>query len=165
MLNTSISIKTPKGTYARIAPRSSYAMRGMIIGGGVVDSDYRGEIKILVYNYSDDDIDFAEGERIDQLILECCKTPPTIQVHDLDKTKRQDRCFGSTSSQCKNDKANPLCEGCPNCDDSTSSAAPYDYYVAPHPSYIDDCEYIEYQPRRATTQQEENINYEVRREA
>ncbi|KAG6503391.1 hypothetical protein ZIOFF_035703 [Zingiber officinale] len=133
-----IILKTPKGTYARIAPISSYAMRGMIIGGGVVDSDYRGEIKILVYNYSDDDMDFAEGERIAQLILECCKTPPTIQVHDLDKTKRQDRGFGSTSGQCKNDKENPLCEGCPNCDDSTSSAAPYDYYVAPHPSYIDD---------------------------
>ncbi|KAG6497875.1 hypothetical protein ZIOFF_045781 [Zingiber officinale] len=165
MLNTGISIKTPKGTYARITPRSSYAMRGMIIGGGVVDSYYRGEIKILVYNYSDDDMDFAEGEHIAQLILECCKTPPTIQVHDLDKTKRQDRGFGSTSSQCKDDKANPLCEGCPNCDDSTSSAASYDYYVAPHPSYIDDREYIEYQPQRATTQQEENINYEVRREA
>ncbi|KAG6478812.1 hypothetical protein ZIOFF_062256 [Zingiber officinale] len=52
-----------------------------------------------------------EGERIAQLILECCKTSPTIQVHDLGKTKRQDRGFGSTSSQCKDDKANPLCEG------------------------------------------------------
>ncbi|KAG6527694.1 hypothetical protein ZIOFF_009820 [Zingiber officinale] len=86
MLNTGISIKVPRGTYARIAPRSSYAMKGMIIGG-VIDPDYRGEIKILVYNYSDDDIDFAEGESIAQIILECYKTPPIIQVHDLDKTK------------------------------------------------------------------------------
>ncbi|KAG6493295.1 hypothetical protein ZIOFF_048274 [Zingiber officinale] len=87
MLNTDNNIKVPKGTYERIAPRSSYAMRGMIIGGGVVDPDYRGEIKILVYNYFDDDMDFTEGETIAQLILECCKTSPIIQVHDLDKTK------------------------------------------------------------------------------
>ncbi|KAG6514803.1 hypothetical protein ZIOFF_025176 [Zingiber officinale] len=148
MLNTGISIK---GTYARIAPRSSYAMRGMIIGGGVVDPDYRGEIKILIYNYSDDDMDFAEGESIAQLILECCKTPPIIQVHDLDKTKRHDKGFGSTSQRypCTSERANPLCDGCPNCDDGEGSATPYKYYVAPHPDYIDDREYIEYQPPKS----------------
>ncbi|KAG6521641.1 hypothetical protein ZIOFF_018766 [Zingiber officinale] len=42
LLSTRISIKTPEGTYARIAPRSSYAMKGIIIGAGVIDSDYRG---------------------------------------------------------------------------------------------------------------------------
>ncbi|KAG6537061.1 hypothetical protein ZIOFF_002139 [Zingiber officinale] len=41
LLSTGISIKTPEGTYARIAPRSSYAIKGIIIGAGVVDSDYR----------------------------------------------------------------------------------------------------------------------------
>ncbi|KAG6536468.1 hypothetical protein ZIOFF_001524 [Zingiber officinale] len=148
MLNTGISIKVPKGTYARIAPRSSYAMRGMIIGGGVLDPDYRGEIKIFVYNYSDDDMDFAKGEKIAQFILECYRTPPIIQVHGFDKTKRQDKSFGSTSQQypCTINRANPLCDGCPNCDDGTESATPYEYYVAPHPDYIDDREYIEYQP-------------------
>ncbi|KAG6485760.1 hypothetical protein ZIOFF_054325 [Zingiber officinale] len=151
MLNTSISIKLPKGTYARIAPRSNYAMRGMTIGGGVVDPDYRGEIKILVYNYSDDEMNFAEGESIAQLILECCKTPPIIQVHDLDKIKRQDKSFGSTSQQypCTSEKANPLSDGCPNCNDGEESAAPYDYYVTPHPDYIDEREYIEYQPPKS----------------
>ncbi|KAG6479115.1 hypothetical protein ZIOFF_062575 [Zingiber officinale] len=150
MLNTGISIKVPKGTYARVAARSSYAMRGMIIGG-VIDPDYRGEIKIFVYNYSDDDMDFAEGENIGQLILECFKTPPIIQVHDLDKTKRQYKGFGSTSQQypCTSRRANPLCRGCPNCDDDEESAAPYEYYVAPHPNYIDDREYIEYQPPKS----------------
>ncbi|KAG6489919.1 hypothetical protein ZIOFF_051200 [Zingiber officinale] len=95
-----------------------------------------------------------EGECIAQLILECCKTPPTIQVHDLDKTKRQAKGFGSTSHQypCSIDKANPRCEGCPNCDDSTESTTPFDYYVTPHPSYIDDREYIEYQPPEAEMQ-------------
>ncbi|KAG6480393.1 hypothetical protein ZIOFF_063893 [Zingiber officinale] len=41
LLSTGISIKTPEGTYARIAPRSSYAMKGIIIGAGVIDSNYR----------------------------------------------------------------------------------------------------------------------------
>ncbi|KAG6532501.1 hypothetical protein ZIOFF_006347 [Zingiber officinale] len=52
LLSTGISIKTPEGTYARIAPRSSYAMKGIIIGTDVIDSDYRGEVKILYENWT-----------------------------------------------------------------------------------------------------------------
>ncbi|KAG6490092.1 hypothetical protein ZIOFF_051374 [Zingiber officinale] len=43
LLSTGISIKTPEGTYARIAPLSSYAMKGIIVGAGVIDSDYRAD--------------------------------------------------------------------------------------------------------------------------
>ncbi|XP_042384145.1 cyclic nucleotide-gated ion channel 1-like isoform X1 [Zingiber officinale] len=48
LLTTGICIQIPKGTYARIAPRSSAALRGLIIMRGVIDEDYRGEIVILV---------------------------------------------------------------------------------------------------------------------
>ncbi|KAG6483912.1 hypothetical protein ZIOFF_060698 [Zingiber officinale] len=47
LLTTGICIQVPEGLYARIAPRSSAALRGIIIMGGVIDTDYKGEIKIL----------------------------------------------------------------------------------------------------------------------
>ncbi|KAG6537844.1 hypothetical protein ZIOFF_002946 [Zingiber officinale] len=75
LLSIGISIKTPFGTYARIAPRSSYATKDIIIGVGVVNSDYRGEVKILVHNFSNDTLSLKTGECIAQIILECCKTP------------------------------------------------------------------------------------------
>ncbi|KAG6476317.1 hypothetical protein ZIOFF_065556 [Zingiber officinale] len=97
LLSTGISIKTPEGTYARIAPRSSYAMKGIIIGADVIDSDYRGEVKILVHNFSNDTLSFKTGECIAQIILECCKTPMIMPVRELDNTSRGHKGFGSTS--------------------------------------------------------------------
>ncbi|XP_042473512.1 uncharacterized protein LOC122055897 [Zingiber officinale] len=88
LLSTGVSIKVPEGTYARIAPRSSYAIQGIIIGAGVIDSDYRGEVKILAHNFSDNTLFFKAGEYIAQIILECCKTPMVMPVLELDMTSR-----------------------------------------------------------------------------
>ncbi|KAG6508932.1 hypothetical protein ZIOFF_034314 [Zingiber officinale] len=62
MMATGICIQVPKGTYARIAPRSSAALRGLMIMRGVIDSDYRGELKIIVYNTTDSDIFLDQQE-------------------------------------------------------------------------------------------------------
>ena len=60
----------PPGTYARIAPRSGLAIRNFIdVGAGVVDSDYRGEIKVILFNHSAEDFAVQAGDRIAQLIL------------------------------------------------------------------------------------------------
>ncbi|XP_042416862.1 uncharacterized protein LOC122005748 isoform X1 [Zingiber officinale] len=101
LLSTGISIKTPVGTYARIAPRSSYATKGIIIGAAVIDSDYRGEVKILVHNFSNDTLSLKTGECIAQIILECCKTPMIMPVRELDNTSRGHKGFGSTSLSIK----------------------------------------------------------------
>ena len=52
-VDTGLAVSLPPGTYARIAPRSRLAIRNVIdVGAGVVDSDYRAEIKVILFNYS-----------------------------------------------------------------------------------------------------------------
>ena len=95
-VNTGVSVAIPPGYYGRIAPRSGLAAKhGIIIGGGVIDEDYRGELKVLMsclfgmYNVS-------RGERIAQLILEKITTPELEIVDSLDDTDRGSDGFGST---------------------------------------------------------------------
>ena len=53
------------GNYGRIAPRSGLAAKNpMDVGAGVIDSDYRGEVKVLLFNFSEIDFKIAEGDRI-----------------------------------------------------------------------------------------------------
>ena len=60
------------GYYLRVAPRSGLACKGIDIGAGVVDADYRGEIKVLVINNSDKVFDVDQTIRIAQIIPERC---------------------------------------------------------------------------------------------
>ena len=85
--------------YARIAPRSSIAYKLMTdIGAGVIDKDYRGELKILIFNHSNSTIIFKTGDKIAQLILEKAIIPPVCIVDVLDNTERGAGGFGSTGS-------------------------------------------------------------------
>jgi len=87
----------PSGHYGRIAPRSGLAYKSMIdIGAGVIDSDYRGEVKVLMINSSNVEFQVTKGMRIAQLILERASTPDIIEVGSLDETERSNGGFGST---------------------------------------------------------------------
>jgi len=66
----------PDDTYLRIAPRSSLAVKGIDVGAGVVDSDYRGKVKVLVINTTDEVYQVCVHDRIAQLIPEAL-TPNT----------------------------------------------------------------------------------------
>lgn len=58
-------------TDGRIAPRSGLAAKHFIdTGAGVIDADYRGEVKVLLFNHSDVDFPVKEGDRVAQLVLE-----------------------------------------------------------------------------------------------
>jgi dUTP pyrophosphatase len=71
LVDTDISIAVPAGTYGRIAPRSGLASKHSIdTGAGVIDADYRGPVKVLLFNFSDVDFKIAVHERIAQLIVE-----------------------------------------------------------------------------------------------
>lgn len=71
LVDTDISIAVPVGTYGRVAPRSGLASKHSIdVGAGVIDADYRGPVKVLLFNLSDNDFDVAVGERVAQLIIE-----------------------------------------------------------------------------------------------
>jgi dUTP pyrophosphatase len=94
---TDLSISCPIGTYGRIAPRSSLACKYHIdVGAGVIDSDYRGPVDIVLFNHSGTDFNIKEGDRIAQLILEKIKVIQIIEVSELDKTGRGSGGFGST---------------------------------------------------------------------
>ncbi|KAG6513952.1 hypothetical protein ZIOFF_024289 [Zingiber officinale] len=134
LLTTGICIQVPEGLYARIAPRSSAALQGIIIMGGVIDSDYRGEVKILAFNTTNNDIYLNKHECIAQLILEYIATPPVREVETLQQTTRGNQGFGSTTIQvCSKHKANPQCIGCYYCCSDEEYAQEYDFYVAKDP--------------------------------
>ena len=75
----------PPDTYARIAARSGLAIRNFInVGVGVVDSDYWGEIKVVLLYHSAEDFAIQAGDRIAQLSLERIKTPQVKKVAALE---------------------------------------------------------------------------------
>ena len=96
---TGISITPPKGTYGRIAPRSGMAVKYQIaVNAGVIDSDYTGEIKVVLANMSDQDYRIQKGDRIAQLITEKIVESDCYQVPKLEKTDRGRQGFGSTGT-------------------------------------------------------------------
>jgi dUTP pyrophosphatase len=84
--------------YMRVAPRSGLSVKKSIdIGAGVIDPDYRGEIKVCVINNGDEDFVFDRDTRIAQLILTPYRQATTIaRVDNLDDTERGSNGFGST---------------------------------------------------------------------
>ncbi|XP_077233598.1 deoxyuridine 5'-triphosphate nucleotidohydrolase-like [Tasmannia lanceolata] len=97
LVPTDLSIGIPKGTYARIAPRSGLAWKNSIdVGAGVIDADYRGPVGVILFNHSDIDFEVKPGDRIAQLIIERIMTPQVLEVDDLDSTVRGVGGFGST---------------------------------------------------------------------
>lgn len=96
LVNTGIRIKLLEGTYGRIAPRSGLSCKGINVGAGVIDMDYTGLVKVLLFNHSKDDLVVKVGDRIAQLIIEMIKTPKVIVVDTLPETERGDKGFGST---------------------------------------------------------------------
>ena len=100
LIPTGIAIKVPDGTYGRVAPRSGLSVKcGLDVGAGVIDSDYRGEVKVLMFNHGNDAYTVRPGDRIAQLICEVITTPAVVPVDDLaavSSTARGDGGFGST---------------------------------------------------------------------
>ena len=91
-------MEVPKGIYLRIAARSSLALRGMCIEGGVIDNDYRGEIIFLMRNTTSKKIKIKETQRVAQAIFEQAKTPCLILTDKLTQTTRAAGSFGSTGN-------------------------------------------------------------------
>ncbi|KAI4869257.1 dUTP diphosphatase [Hypoxylon rubiginosum] len=97
LVETDISVAVPAGTYGRVAPRSGLAVKHFIdTGAGVVDADYRGPVKVLLFNHGDADFAVAEGDRVAQLVVERIYTPEVVEVQELDESVRGAGGFGST---------------------------------------------------------------------
>jgi len=97
LVMTDIVIAVPEGYYGRIAPRSGLAWKNHIdVGAGVIDSDYRGNVGVVLFNHAEVDFKVTQGDRIAQLLLEKIITPEVKEVLEIDTTERGAGGFGST---------------------------------------------------------------------
>jgi len=96
LVSTGLSCEFSDKYYLRIAPRSGLSVKGIDIGAGVIDSSYRGEIKVLMINNSDITQIFQRGAKIAQFIMESCESPELELSDKLTDTSRGESGFGSS---------------------------------------------------------------------
>jgi dUTP pyrophosphatase len=96
---TGLAFAIPRGWEIQVRPRSGLALKHGITclnTPGTIDSDYRGEVKIILANLSDEPFEVKRGDRIAQLIPAQVQHATLIEVEDLDATARGAGGFGST---------------------------------------------------------------------
>jgi len=94
---TNIAIEIPKGYVGIIKSRSGLAVKKSLdVKAGVIDSDYRGDIGVVLHNSGDEDTTVYGCDRIAQLIIVPCLTVELEEVDDLDDTLRGEDGYGST---------------------------------------------------------------------
>tara|TARA_B100000963_G_C22438481_1_gene585425 strand:- start:192 stop:620 length:429 start_codon:yes stop_codon:yes gene_type:complete len=98
IISTDIAVAISTNYYGRIAPRSGMSWKNHTdIGAGVIDSDYRGPVGVVMFNHADSDLQIDKGDRVAQLVIEQISTQPLVVVEgDLDDTERGEGGFGST---------------------------------------------------------------------
>jgi dUTP pyrophosphatase len=103
LISTGIAVAIPKGFYGSIRSRSGLAKRGLeATTSGVIDSDYRGEVLVMLRNHSDTTISVALGDAVAQLLIEQLAPVRIVRAKTLSKTKRGAGGFGSTDKKEKN---------------------------------------------------------------
>ena len=97
LVRTGLAVAIPEGHYGRVAPRSGLATKnGLHVLAGVIDADYRGEVRCLLYNAGDETIHLPASSKICQLIVEKIITPEAIWSDEISATDRGSGGFGST---------------------------------------------------------------------
>ncbi|XP_046897299.1 deoxyuridine 5'-triphosphate nucleotidohydrolase, mitochondrial isoform X1 [Hypomesus transpacificus] len=97
IVKTDIQIAVPHGCYGRVAPRSGLAAKHFIdVGAGVVDEDYRGNVGVVLFNFSKETFNVKKGDRVAQLVCERICYPDIVELQTLDETERGSGGFGST---------------------------------------------------------------------
>lgn len=94
-IGTGVHIAIPRGYYGAVKSRSSMMMQG-IITDGTIDYGYTGEVKVVLFNLTDEPFIAFAGERIAQLVIQPVNTTKMQVVEELDETDRGDGGFGST---------------------------------------------------------------------
>jgi len=96
-VSTGLAFVIPRGYCGIIKSRSSLARDGLDVKGGVIDSGYRGDVKVILHNRtSDNEIAFEKGDRIAQMVVIPVLSGPLVEVDELDDTERGAGGFGST---------------------------------------------------------------------
>jgi dUTP pyrophosphatase len=101
LVPTGLAIAVPPGFEAQVRPRSGLALRHGIVlpnAPGTIDSDYRGEIQVIVMNAGNDSFTVRRGDRIAQLVVAPVVLAEWSEVESLDDTARADGGFGHTGT-------------------------------------------------------------------
>jgi dUTP pyrophosphatase len=97
LIHTGIRVQIPEGYVGFLKSRSGLSVKNKIeVGAGVIDSNYRGEIMVHLYNFGDNPFVISKGDRIAQLITLPYYTPEYHIIDELDETKRGENGFGSS---------------------------------------------------------------------
>lgn len=95
-IKTDVAMEYPPYTVNMLLSRSSMAKKGLILVGGVIDSDYRGEIQVMLYNITSESYLVEKGHKIAQLVIFPIVIAHPYQVEILSETQRGTNGFGST---------------------------------------------------------------------
>lgn len=99
LVSTGLFMALPAGYEAQVRPRSGLALKhGITVLNtpGTIDADYRGEVKVLLVNFSDTGFVINDGERIAQMVIAKHETADFIEVEELDETERGAGGYGHT---------------------------------------------------------------------
>jgi dUTP pyrophosphatase len=99
LVPTGLHVEIPQGYEIQVRPRSGLAIKhGITVLNtpGTIDSDYRGEICVIIINHGPRDVEFKKGDRIAQLVLNKVERIEWLPVDSLTGTKRGEKGFGST---------------------------------------------------------------------
>ena len=98
LIHTDLVLVPTQRHYIRIASKSGLALKyGLIVEGGVVDPDYRGNVGVLLRNNSDEAQILERGEAIAQVIMEKAAMPVVVEMKTAKDTQRGTGGFGSTT--------------------------------------------------------------------
>ena len=101
LVPTGIAISLPAGYEAQVRPRSGLAIKhgiGLLNSPGTIDSDYRGEICVILINLGEEPFVITRGLRIAQVVISSCVTATFKVVCELDVTLRNEGGFGHTGA-------------------------------------------------------------------
>lgn len=99
LVGTGITLAIPRGYAGFVLPRSGLAIKqGLTVvnAPGLIDSGYRGEVKVALINHGDEVSHIAIGDRIAQLVVMAVVSPDFVEVKVLDESERGEGGFGST---------------------------------------------------------------------
>lgn len=99
LVSTGLSIAIEPGYEVQIRPRSGLALKnqiGVLNSPGTIDPDYRGEVKIILFNFGKEHFTITHGMRIAQMVISKYETPEWAEVETLSETVRGEGGFGHT---------------------------------------------------------------------
>ena len=96
LVSTGVAMAIPKGYAGLIWDRSSMGVKGIHRHAGVIDSGYRGEVKVCLHNTTNEPYDIELGDRVAQILIQKIPLFRIQEVEELDSTKRGSGGFGST---------------------------------------------------------------------